>query len=247
MEASRSLVVRTPEGKGPNRCLSCGTTEHMGRRKYCSRECRQRLRQKLDMRIGLVQALNTRYATFYFTDHMVFMDILTYGSTEIFSFLFPRAPNRKPAEDFSRLANLLGDIWWAEKHRTQKRYLASRRVLEQAIRVHDSPSAVKPQAIHIPAVHGASLTLLKLDRAALGSADLARTLKGAYRRQAKLNHPDRGGDAQNFRKIHSAYEELMNWAENPVYVRRRGFPDKWFYDGTSGRWVQPRTPSPRRG
>ena len=140
-------MVRPPEGKGPHRCLSCGTTERMGRRKYCSRECRQRLRQKLDMRIGLVQALNTRYATFYFTEHMVFMDILTYGSAEIFSFLFPRSPGKKPAEDFSRLANLLGDIWWAEKRRTQKRYLASRRVLEQAIRVHDAPAVVTPLAI----------------------------------------------------------------------------------------------------
>ncbi|HOG07782.1 MAG: J domain-containing protein [Syntrophales bacterium] len=243
MKPSRSLMVRPPEGKGPHRCLSCGTTEHMGRRKYCSLECRQRLRQKLDMRIGLVQALNTRYATFYFTEHMVFMDILTYGSAEIFSFFFPRSPGKKPAEDFSRLANLLGDIWWAEKRRTQKRYLASRRVLEQAIRVHDTPAVVKPLAIHIPAVHGASLTLLKLDRTVLGSAELAQTLKSAYRQQAKRNHPDRGGDAQNFRKIHSAYEELMNWAENPVFVRRRGFPDKWFYDGSTGRWVQPRTPS----
>jgi len=165
----------------------------MGRRKYCSLECRQRLRQKLDMRIGLVQALNTRYATFYFTEHMVFMDILTYGSAEIFSFLFPRSPGKKPAEDFSRLANLLGDIWWAEKRRTQKRYLASRRVLEQAIRVHDAPAVVKPLAIHIPAVQGASLTLLKLDRAVLGSAELAQTLKSAYRQQAKRNHPDRVG------------------------------------------------------
>mgnify|MGYP002063947042 CR=1 FL=1 len=27
--------------------------------------------------------------------------------------------------------------------------------------------------------------------------------------------------------------------ENPSFTRRRGFPDKWFYDGETNRWVQP--------
>ena len=40
----------------------------MKRRKYCSIECRQRLRYNLNLRTGLLRALNTRYATFYFTE-----------------------------------------------------------------------------------------------------------------------------------------------------------------------------------
>ncbi len=37
-------------------------------RRYCSIKCRQHLRQKLNMRSGLLQTLNTRYATFYFSE-----------------------------------------------------------------------------------------------------------------------------------------------------------------------------------
>jgi len=39
------------------RCLSCGTTDNMKRRRYCSLECRQKLRHNLNIRTGLLQAL----------------------------------------------------------------------------------------------------------------------------------------------------------------------------------------------
>ncbi len=84
-----------------------------------------------------------------------------------------------------------------------------------------------------------SLIRLKLGKSVLNSPELFRVIKTAYRQQALKHHPDRGGDADSFRKIHQAYEELLNWAENPSFVRRRGFPDKWFYDSTTNRWVQP--------
>ena len=50
------------KGLEQNRCLSCGASENLGRRRYCSISCRQRLRQKLNVRTGLLRALNTRYA-----------------------------------------------------------------------------------------------------------------------------------------------------------------------------------------
>jgi len=73
------------------RCLSCGTTADMKRRRYCSIECRQKLRHNLNIRTGLLQALQIRYATFYFTEHLVILDMLPYGSTDLASFIFPRA------------------------------------------------------------------------------------------------------------------------------------------------------------
>jgi hypothetical protein len=48
-----------------------------------------------------------------------------------------------------------------------------------------------------------------------------------------------GGHAATFRKIHNAYKELLCWADNPTYIRRRGFTDKWYYDGDKLKWVQP--------
>ncbi len=58
-EETGTMIVPVSNGKEPNRCLSCGTTGNIGRRRYCSIDCRQKLRQKLDMRCGLLQALKT--------------------------------------------------------------------------------------------------------------------------------------------------------------------------------------------
>lgn len=221
-----------------NRCLSCGTAENMGRRKYCSIECRQRLRYNLNMRSGLLKALNTKFATFYFTESMIFLDVLPYGVVSLFSFIFPRTTAKKPVEDFCTMANVLGNAWWAEKRRTNKRYIATQNILERA-KNKNTTSSIKPFEIVEPARMAKSLTFLKLGRADLGSPQLQKIIKSAYRQQAKRHHPDQGGDAVVFRKVYQAYEQMMDWAENPTFTRRRGFPDKWFYEGYTNRWIQP--------
>jgi hypothetical protein len=234
-----SAIVKIRSEKKIYRCLSCGTTEGMGRRKYCSSDCRQRLRLKLDGRMGLVQALNTRYATFYFSDLMIMMDLMPYGTTEIFSFFYPRSPGKKPADDFGDMANLLGDIWWEEKRRTNKRHLASVRVLNCAQKNVADAASVKPPSLNIYNVKKQYMAQLKLQKSDLLSPHLMQIIKSAYRQQAKIHHPDSGGDPETFRKVHQAYEEMMQWSENPTMIRRRGFPGKWFYDGGKNRWIQP--------
>ena len=220
-------------------CLSCGTIEKMGKRRYCSIDCRQRLRYKLNMRTGLLKALNIRYATFYFTETFIIMDLLPFNSKEIYSFIFPRSGNNKPVDDFSKMANLLGNAWWTERKKTNRKYLASRHVLEKANRKNAQTDSVKPLEMKIPAVKGKSLINLKIGRSELNTPQLQKLIKNAYRTQAKKHHPDLGGNAAAFRKIHQAYEELVSWAESPSFVERRGFPDKWFYDSDRNRWVQP--------
>jgi hypothetical protein len=231
--------IKASQGKKSSGCLSCGTTENIKRRKYCSIECRQKLRRTLNIRTGLLKALNTRFAAFYFTENMIVMDVLPYGSKEIFSFLFQRTTGKKPVDDFCRMADMLGNAWWAERKRTNRKYLASRYVFEQAHRNSTAQNPIKPLEIKIPSVKGKSLIHLKLGKADLDSPELQGLIKKAYRSQAKKHHPDHGGNALAFRKIHSAYQELINWAESPSFVKRRGFPDKWFYDGNNNRWVQP--------
>ena len=222
-----------------NRCLSCGTSENMGKRKYCSIDCRQRLRYKLNIRTGLLKALNIRYATFYFTSALIILDMLPFNETEIYSFLFPRSPNCKPADDFSKMADILGNSWWSERKRTNRKYLAARHVLDKANQKNGQTNSVRPLEIKIPAVKGKSLINLKIGRSELKTPQLQKLVKSAYRTQAKKHHPDIGGNTAAFRKIHQAYEDLISWAESPTFVERHGFPDKWFYDGNKGRWVQP--------
>ena len=227
------------DGVPKNRCLSCGTSENMDRRRYCSVECRQQLRYHLNLRTGLLRALNTRYATFYFTDAIIILDVLPYGSAELFSYIFPRTSDCKPVDDFCTLSNILGNAWWAERNRTNKRYIANRFILEKAINKDTDPAQIKPVEVKEPAKLKKSLMFLKLQKSDLNSPGLQRKIKSAYRKQAMKHHPDLGGDAAGFRTLHDAYEQIIRWSENPVFIRRRGFPDKWFYDGSTVRWVQP--------
>lgn len=223
----------------PRRCLSCGTTENMARRKYCSVDCRQRLRRVLNQRTGLLRALNTRYATFYFTDTVIVMDILLYGETEIFSFIFERDARNRPADDFGVMANRLGNAWWAEQKRTNRKYLASRHVLDQFQRNGTPTDHVRPRSTRVPSAKKQPLTHLKIGVQELCRDDCRERIKRAYRKQVRRHHPDCGGSADMFRKVHEAYQELLAWAETPTFIHRRGFPDKWFYDGNRNRWIQP--------
>ena len=236
---SISMPLCPTEETNSNRCLSCGTSENMGKRRYCSVDCRQRLRHQLNLRTGLLKALNTKYATFYFTEMLIIMDVLPFDVSQIFSFMFPRSQNGKPVRDFSRMADQLGNAWWAEVRRTQRRYLASRLLFEQASKNNAKVDTIKPHEIKKPALIGKSIIHLQLNRNQLEHPDLEKMIKQAYRRQALKCHPDQGGDAAAFRRIHDAYKQLLDWSESPTFVKRRGFPDKWFYDGWRNRWIQP--------
>ena len=233
-----------PSVPSENSCLSCGTRANMKGRRYCSVQCRQRLRHQLNLHTGLLKAINARFATFYFTREVIVMDVLRHSEQGVFSYIYPRRPGRTPGEDFSRMANVLGNAWWDERRRTNKKYLASRQVLARADRNRTPASRVRPIEERLPRVNGSSLIHLKLNASALDEPDLAEVIKKAYRRQAKKHHPDLGGDSAGFRKIQSAYETLMEWSQSPSFIRRRGFPDRWFYEGHSNRWIQP-TPLPK--
>jgi len=213
----------------------------MGNKRYCSLACRQRLRLQLNMRTGLLKALNTRYATFCFSESEIFLDILTLGSRDLFHFAFPRILGGKPADDFIRMTNCLSKAWWEEKRRTDRHYLANRHVLACAQKNNSGPSSgIAPQRLSMPVVPLKILKCLQMSRADLNSPEPASAIKSAYRRMAKISHPDQGGEAAQFRKIHDAYRELIQWSENPRFTRRVGFVDKWFYTSAVNRWVQPR-------
>ncbi len=237
-EQQDKSVVSTVR-KNQKGCLSCGKTENMKNRRYCSIKCRQKLRQNLNTRSGLLQALNTRYATFHFSDTLITMDVLPHGCKEVFKFTQVRITGHKPGDDFSRMTDMLGNAWWAEQKRTNRKYLAVRHVLGLASRHAVSALAFRPRQITTPTVQKKYLECLALDKLQLRSPELRQLIKNAYRRQAKVHHPDIGGSAATFRRINEAYRELLRWAENPSFIRRRGFTDRWFYDGDNKKWVQP--------
>jgi len=81
------------------------------------------------------------------------------------------------------------------------------------------------------------LTVLKLSGEDLVSPDACEAVKSAFRREAKVHHPDHDGQAAMFRKVREAYEELTAWLEQPVVRTTRGLPEKWCFNGS--RWIPP--------
>lgn len=220
-------------------CLACGGPLPPRHRRYCANECRQFLLAALNRRTGLLRALNIRYATFYFTELVIVMDLLPYDREQIFSYMLPRSFGKKPVEDFCDLSNMLGSQWWDIRDRTKKRYVASERLLESARKPPLPKEAVIPSTLTVPSVRKSSLVALELCAGELTPANMQGRIKQAYRRQVKRHHPDIGGNARMFLKIQEAYEKLIEWSKNPTYTRRSGFPDKWLYEGANNRWLQP--------
>lgn len=220
-------------------CMACGNPLPPRHRRYCANACRLQLLHSLNRRTGLLRALNTRYATFHFTDLMIILDLLPYDMEQIYSYMLPRGLGRKPVDDFCDMSNMLGTQWWNERYRTKKRYLASRHVLAQARETALPTTAVIPATLSMPAVRVGNLIALELEAADLTLANMRARIKQAYRCQVKKHHPDLGGSAQAFIKIQEAYEKLLDWSRNPTYVRRGGFTDKWLYEGAYNRWIQP--------
>ncbi len=204
--------------------------------------CPQYLLASLNRRTGLLQTLSIRYGTFYFSDFVIVMDLLPYHSDQIYSYMLPRSPGRKPVEDFCELSNILGTLWWDEKNRTKKRYLASKEVLSRGQKTEAPINSVKPASLTVPSVRSSNLITLELKSEDLAPVNLEQRIRNAYRRQAKKHHPDLGGSQETFLKIQEAYEKLQLWAKHPTFIRKRGFPDKWLYEGAYNRWIKPIIP-----
>jgi hypothetical protein len=239
MPSSTTALLPSSRQSDARCCLSCGAALSKAHRRYCSLICRQTLHRRLNVRTGLLKALNTRFATFYFTPTRIVMDVLPYGSRHIFSYIMNRTEGQTPADDFICMANTLGNAWWKEKNRTRRHYLATQSLLARAV-CHQGPlSVVRPTEKRSPVVRRQCLVLLTLDERALEGPDAPRRIRSAFRQAAKRHHPDHGGQPLDFVRLQHAYEHLLQWVQNPVFQRRRGFADKWFYDGLTNRWLQP--------
>jgi hypothetical protein len=235
MNTENQIIKKLSE----RRCLACGTTKDMGRRMYCSPHCRQRLLQSLELRIGLLQALGTRFATFYFSESAITLDLLLYGDNNLVRFVYPRTPRKNPADDFSAMANLLGKAWWDERDRTKKRFAANEHVIGLGKVCDDSLSTVKPSSISVPSIKPEVLSAMGISKKDIQTANKSFDLKNVYRAEVKKRHPDVGGNPDDFRDLHKAYKELKEWLSSPHYTTKMGFPDKWFYNGGHGKWFPP--------
>lgn len=224
------------------KCLSCGTTRMGTGRRYCSKECRQQMAWVLSLANGLLRVFNARYAAFSFDKSFVVLDVLPVWSRQISRFLYRRTSGKKPAEDLKRLILHSGDEWYRlVNNRTSKSY-ASLFLLQKNHNKMITLESIKPDERKQPRLsrqERESMKLLKLKLEELFSTGHVNSIKKAYKQLAKIHHPDMGGDAEKFKRLNEAHQQMLLWAEDPHFTSRKALTDCWSYDGATNRWSPP--------
>jgi hypothetical protein len=224
------------------RCLSCGKDPIKPGRRYCSKECRQQINWVLSLSKGLLKAFNARYAAFSFTEDHVILDVLPVWSKEISRFVLERANGKKPAEDLKNLILESGSEWHHMVGNNNSRSYASLFLLGKNQKKNIDPKTIKPgrkTRLRLTKQEKKYLKILKLDRKDLSSEGQKVKIKAAYKKMAKVHHPDIGGDAEKFRQLSDAHKQMLLWAEHPQYTSRKALQDCWSYDGVTNRWSPP--------
>lgn len=241
-QISSNKVARSPTPTKAPRCRACGTDQIKPRRRYCSKECRQQINWVLLLSIGLLRTFNVRYAAFSFTHDQVILDMLPVWSKEISRFTYRRTPGNKPAEDLKNLILQSGKEWYHLVDNNNSKSYASLLLLMKGHEKGIDPDSIKPDTRTRPRLskrENDCLKILKLKRKDLSSDGHIVKIKSAYKRMAKLYHPDVGGDEEKFKKLNEAHKQMLMWAKSPQYTSRKALQDCWSYDGSTNRWSPP--------
>jgi len=191
---------------------------------------------------GLLRTFNARYAAFSFTSEYVMLDILSVWSKEISRFIHLRTPGNRPSEDLKTLILDSGRQWYAMVEKRVSRSRAALHLLEQSMEKSLDPESIKPEnktTLRLSRDENRSLKILDLGRRDLASEDRQEVVRRAYKRMAKHHHPDLGGDAEKFKELNRAHEQMLMWCENPNYTCRKALEDCWSYDSFTNKWSPP--------
>jgi hypothetical protein len=196
----------------------------------------------LSLSKGLLIAFNARYAAFSFDQNFVILDILPVWSQDISRFLYRRPGGKKPAEDLKNLILQSGNEWYRLVHNKTSKSYASLVILKKNHKKEINPKSIRPNKKLKPRLsrfERESLKLLELQIEELFSESHVAKIRSAYKRLAKVYHPDMGGDAEKFKKLNTAHQQMILWAENPHFTLRKALMDCWSYDGATNRWSPP--------
>ena len=235
-------IIQVESLKKGKKCLACGTHEMKRGRRYCSKECRQQMDWVLSLSKGLLRTFNARYAVFFFTREHIVLDVLPVWTKGISRFTCRRTSGNKPAADLKCLILESGREWYRAVHNRNSRSYASLLILQQNHREDIDPDSIKPNTRVRPRLSKHEkeyLKILGIDTEELTCDCQALKIKSAYKRMAKLHHPDKGGDAEKFKQLNEAHQRMLLWAENPQYTSRKALKDCWSYDGCTNRWAPP--------
>jgi hypothetical protein len=168
--------------------------------------------------------------------------MLPVWAKEISRFVCRRTPGNKPAEDLKNLVLQSGREWYHLVDNRNSKSYASLFLLSKNHEKDIDPESIKPNRKERPRLSKAEevcLKILKLKRQDLSTAGHFRKIKSAYKRMAKLYHPDMGGDEEKFKRLSEAHEQMLLWAKKPQYTSRKALKNCWSYDGAASRWSPP--------
>jgi hypothetical protein len=232
----------TPVGAGSKKCLSCGTDRMKAGRRYCSKECRQQMLWVLSLSKGLLKVFNARYAAFSFNSTYVVLDVLPVWAKEISRFLCKRTDGKRPAQDLKSLILQSGAEWYhIISNRNSKSY-ASLLLLSKNNYERIAPESIKPNRKVKPRLskrERESIKILQLKMEELVSVGHVAKIRSVYKKLAKIYHPDVGGDAEKFKRLNEAHQQMLQWAEEPHFSSTKALMDCWSYDGVTNRWTPP--------
>jgi hypothetical protein len=238
----KNINLPTPGVTKTGECIACGTDKIKARRRYCSKECRQQMLWVLSLSKGLLRIFNARYAAFSFNKGHVRLDVLPVWAKDISRFTCCRKSGKKPAEDLKRLLLQSGKEWYNMINNNNSKSYASLSLLKKNHNKRIAPDSIKPDKKLRPRfskLERKSVTLLQLKMEELISDGHLSTIKSAYKKLAKIYHPDVGGDAEKFKKLNEAHFQMVLWAENPQFTAKKALIDCWSYDGLTNKWAPP--------
>ena len=224
------------------KCLACGTNHIKAGRRYCSKDCRQQMVWVLSLSKGLLKVFNARYAAFSFNETHIILDVLPVWAKEISRFTCKRRVGIKPAEDLKKLILQSGSEWYRIVDNNNSKSYASLSLLNEKHYKRLAPDAIKPDNRLRPRFSKCereSMKLLQLKMEELLSDGNVAKIKASYKKLAKIYHPDVGGDAEKFKRLNEAHQQMLLWAENPQYTSRKALVDCWSYDAYTNRWSPP--------
>lgn len=237
-----SLIQPLSETAKIGKCLACGKIGIRPKRRYCSKECRQQILWVLSLSKGLLKIFNARYASFSFDSGHVILDVLPMWSKEISRFIQKRTAGKKPAEDLKTLILNSGKEWYHIIDNNNSRSFASLFILNKNSKREIPTGSIKPGNRLRPRFskdEKDSMKLLQLGLEELIAEGHTLKIKSAYKKLAKIHHPDMGGDPEKFKKLNEAHQQMLLWAKNPQFTSRKALNDCWSYDSSTNRWAPP--------
>lgn len=235
-------IQEIKKARNNGRCVSCGETNIKPRRRYCSDECRQYMLWVLSLSKGFLRIFNARYASFSFNNNHVILDILPAWSKDISRFTEKRTSGKRPADTLKDLILNSGSEWYEIIGNNNSQSYASLCLVKKSLDGTISPESIKPNSRIRPRFskdEKESVKLLKLRIEELATEGQIPRIKSAYKKLAKVYHPDLGGDTEKFKRLNEAHQQMLIWARNPQFTSRKALFGCWSYDSSTNRWTPP--------